>query len=95
MRQGSIITYLGGTGVTGVSVVDKVRAESARLVDQVSGAELLLPDTVSLLRFPVELAAVRLEVGDITAAGGFFVIVAQFGWNVYRDRRNWRGQKRD
>ncbi|WP_163219911.1 hypothetical protein [Citrobacter freundii] len=76
---GRVIAYVGGTGVGLSSLSEKVQAATS----DVAG-------TVSLLQYPVQLPHIQITVADITTVGGFLVVLARFGWDIWKDIRNKR-----
>lgn len=78
---GRVVAYVGGTGVSVSSVAEKARAASTDMVD-----------TVNLLQFPIQLPHIQFTVADITTVGGFVIVAARFGWDVWKDIRSKRNK---
>lgn len=76
---GRVVAYVGGTGVGLSSLSEKVQAATSGVAEP-----------VSLLQYPVQLPHIQITVADITTVGGFLVVLARFGWDIWKDIRNKR-----
>ncbi len=85
---GRVTAYFGGSGVSLISLSVKAEA-SAASIPLITGA-IPSPKSLSLLQVPIPLPLVEVTLGDVTALGGFLVVVGRFAWDVYRDRREQR-----
>lgn len=56
----------------------------AVLSEKVQAATSDVAGTVNLLQYPVQLPHIQITVA-ITTVGGFLVVLARFGWDIWKD----------